>query len=110
RHLARLLTARHPSEVRVVEDNRLARRARPHVELDRLRAFFDRARERLEGVLSGPPLPSPAAMPDNDRAAFSRERAHVVSSSAICFARARVSSILSTCVEMAPTTGCPPPP
>src|SRR5262249_45601229 len=110
RDLARLLAARHSPEIDVVEDDGLARGARPDVELERLRAQLDRAREGLERVLGRPALAPAAAVPHDDRAALARESGHRASSSAMSLASWRASSTLSAASEIAPTTGWPPPP
>ena len=114
-HGANVRAARRMSERRVVEDDRDAVRREPHVELDPVRAFADRALERLEGVLGRPPVAAPTPMTENDDGA---ERARVVgairrqteSSSAISFVSFRARSAWSAGREIAPTTGCPPPP
>jgi hypothetical protein len=87
-----------------VEDDRDAVRREPYVELDAVSAFTDRALERLERVLRGPPLATPPTMTEND------DEAQTASSSAISFVSFRARSAWSAGSEMAPTTGCPPPP
>ena len=49
-------------------------------------------------------------MTDDEQRAAPRPDAHAASSSAIERASARASLDLSAASEMAPTTGCPPPP
>jgi hypothetical protein len=96
--------ARRSLERRVVEDDRDAVRRETHVELDAVGALVDRAHKGLERVLRRPALTATAPMTEND------DSAQVASSSAISFISLRARSIWSAGSEMAPTTGCPPPP
>ena len=115
---AKVRAARRTRERRVVEDDRDAVRRETYVELHAVRAFVDRTRERLERVLRGPPLAATATMTENDDGAqavcLTRHEltmgAQTASSSAISFISFRAPCAWSAGSEIAPTTGCPPPP
>ncbi len=85
----------------IVQHDRLARAAEPNVELDAVGPLGERSLERLERVLGGPALPSPASMTEDDQVASSSE----ISRASFC---ARSTSPAGS--EIAPTTGWPPPP
>src|SRR5260370_19499498 len=72
------------------------------------RARRSSAFECFDGVLGRPPLPSPTAVPNDE--GRRRPDTQAASSSAMERAKAFASSTRSAGREIAPTTGCPPPP
>ena len=101
---------------RVVQDDDLAALAQPHVELHTIGAFGGRQIESLQRVFGRGVARS--AVPQDERSfpALTPERRLQIrrpqldSSAAIDRAMARALSRSLRANEMAPTTGCPPPP
>ncbi len=107
-HVAYVAAPCHASERLVVKHHRLPVCTRPHVKLDSPRARRPSAFERFDRVLRRPPVPPATAVP-NDKGRR-RPDGQAANSSAMDRAKAFASSTRSAGNEIAPTTGCPPPP